>query len=329
MHTLGLSRLLMIATLCLGWLGCAGSQSKVESSLPTEPPQDAWSWVPADSHVVGRVGLAELRKTELWPLWNELQGEQQLRSWVALDKVSRVTFGGTGQSQEDLSYVAALEGDFAIDELRILAKRDNVKSQRRGLLRVYLRPEGFWTQISDNLILMCTYDRLDALVARARSGAGVPVKESALYKSLAERVAIDSAHVTLLAEDPDGKGRALIDKQLARYGMGAFAREAVRLGVSVEIGSDYRTVAVAETADEERAEALQGEVRKSLETVAGNLFVRMLGISALLDKFRVSNVSNYVYVRGNVSELDFNTVIERVRAALSLAAGAGSLSEVQ
>ena len=316
------------ALLCLS-AGCGASQSRVAAPPPPKPPQQAWSWVPANATTVGRIGLTELRKTKLWPLWTQLQGDQKLASWVALDKIERVTFGGTGQSESELSYVAALEGEFAIEELPMLAERDQLKVERRGLLRVYQRPEGYWTQINDKLIVMCTADRIDELVARASAGEGVPVRESALYKSLAERVEIGKAHVVLLAEDPEGTGRARIDAQLSRFGMSALAREANRVGVSLEIGADFRVVAVAETADEEHAQVLQDELKKSLDAVASNLFVRMLGVSSLIGQLRVSHETSHVFLRGNVSVLDFNTVIERVESALSLAAGAGSLIGVQ
>lgn len=314
----------VMALLCLG-AGCGGRQTKVEAPPPPKPPADAWSWVPQSSTTIGRIGLTELRKTKLWPLWTRLQGEQQLASWVALDKIERVTFGGTGQSQNDVSYVAALEGEFAIEELPMLAERDHVAVETRGLLHVYQRPEGFWTQINDKLIVVCTADRIDELVARASAGEGVPVRASALYQSLAERVEIATAQVALLAEDPEGKARARIDQQLSRFGMTGLARDANRVGVSLEIGADYRLIGVAETADDERAQVLQDEVKKSLDSISSNLFVRMLGISALIGQLRVSSDTRYVFLRGNVSEIDFNTVIERVESALSLAAGAGSL----
>ena len=317
---------LMVCGVALMSAGCAGTKTKVESvPAPPEPPKNPWSWLPQDSSVVGRIAIEELRKTELWPLWSEVEGEQKLSSWVALAKLSRVTFGGTGQSRQDMSYVAALEGSFSATELADLAERDHVTAEERGLLKIYKRPEGYWTQISPGLVVMCTPDRIDALVARASQGDGTQIKQSALYKSLAERVQLESAHVGIVAEDPDGKGHALIDRQAARYGVGSLAQEAVRLGIGVEVGSEYRVVAVAETADEQKANALSEEVKKTLDSVAGNFFVRMLGVGALIGKLRVSNDTQYVFVRGNVPEVDFNEVIARVHSALSLANGAGSL----
>ncbi|MDB4977234.1 MAG: hypothetical protein JWN48_5575 [Myxococcaceae bacterium] len=313
-------------------VGCGGARSKVDSAADLEtpkPPTNPWSWVPETSTTVGRIGVEELRKTQLFPLWRELEGEQKLASWVAVDKIARVTFGGTGQTREDMSYVAALEGEFFDNELAQLAKRDNVTAEERGLLLLYRRPEGYWSQIAPGLIIMCTPDRVDDMVARAGHGDGTAVKEGALWKSLATRVSMETAHVGILAEDPDGTGRAMLDKQASRYGLGSFARDATRLGLGIEVGTEYRFVAVAETPDEQKANATSEEVKKTIDTVANNFFVRMLGIGALISKVRVSNANNYVFVRGTVAEADFNNVIERVHSALSLANGAGSLGELK
>ena len=48
-----------------------------------------------------------------------------------------------------------------------------------------------------------------------------------------------------------------------------------------------------------------------------------------MSKVRVSNDTNYVFVRGTVAEVDFNNVLQRVHSALSLANGAGSLGELK
>ncbi|MDB4988438.1 MAG: hypothetical protein JWN04_3616 [Myxococcaceae bacterium] len=321
-------KLWMTLILCLV-AGCAGSKSKVESaSEPAKPPHNPWSWLPETSAMVGRIAVAELKKTQLWPLWHEIEGEQKLASWISIDKVAHVTFGGTGQTREDMSYVAALEGEFAGNELATLSRRDHVVAEKRGLLKVYRRPEGYWAQISPELILVFTADRLEEVVARAALGDGTAIKEGALWKSLAARVSIETAHVALLAEDPEGKGRALLDKQASRYGLGSFARDASRVGLGIEVGAEYRFIAVAETPDEQRSNATAEEVKKTLDSISSNFFVRMLGIGALLSKVRVSNDSQYVFVRGNVPEVDFNEVIQRVHSALSLANGAGSLGEL-
>jgi len=123
---------------------------------------------------------------------------------------------------------------------------------------------------------------------------------------------------------------ALQEARNARDALVAAGASAIEIvPVSLEIGADYRLVAVAETADEEHAQVLQDELKKALDAVAGNLFVRMLGVSKLIGQLRVSHETSHVFLRGNVAELDFNTVIERVESALELAAGAGSLGGAQ
>jgi hypothetical protein len=109
---------LLLGAVVLVGAGCAGTKAKpAVVPPPPKPPENPWSWLPETSSVVGRIALDELRKTALWPLWSEIEGEQKLSSWVALPKVTRVTFGGTGQSREDMSYVAVLEGVFDEGEL--------------------------------------------------------------------------------------------------------------------------------------------------------------------------------------------------------------------
>lgn len=319
---------LMLGAVVLVGVGCAGTKTSSAVPAPPKPPENPWSWLPEGSTVVGRIAIDELRKTALWPLWSEIEGEQRLASWVDLPKVTRVTFGGTGQSREDMSYVAVLEGPFGETELSVLAQRDQVSAERRGLLTVYKKPEGYWTQITPRLIVMCTPDRIDALVLRASQGDGTLIKEGALYKALGERVKLDTAHVGLLADDASGVGREQLEQRAARFGLGSLMRDATRVGLGIEVGSEYRAVAVAETADEQKANALSGEMKQTLDSVASNFFVRMLGIGSLLAKVRVSNDTRYVFVRGNVPEVDFNEVIQRVHSALSLANGAGSLGEL-
>jgi hypothetical protein len=320
-----LMTLMLLCTLAPTTLGCASAKSKVRSEEPLKPPTDPWSWLPETSTTIGRVAVDALRGTQLWPLWTELEGEQKLASWVSVNKIARVTFGGTGQTRDEMSYVAALEGPFAEDELAQLAARDHVTAEVRGLLKVYARPEGYWTQLTPRLIVMCTPDRIDDLVARASQGDGTPVKQGALWKSLADRIFLETTQVGLLADDPDGSRRAMIDRQAARFGLGAFAKDANRLGLGIEVGAEYRVVAVAEAPDEERAVSTGEAVKKTIETVGSNFFVRMLGVTALLAKVRISNVDNYVFARAIISEVDFNEVVERVRSALTLANGAGSL----
>jgi hypothetical protein len=315
------SRFACIAVCALLWgpaLGCAGGKNAVESPEMPKPPEDPWAWLPEKGTIIGRIGLEELRNTQLWPLWAEVEQEQHIDAWVSLDKVKRVTFGGDGQTRDNLSYIAALEGDFTILELSELAKRDQVKRERHGPLTFYRRPDAYWTQISDKLILVCTPDRMMEVADRVAKGPGTPVKDGALYKALAERIALPVAHVAIMAEDPEGKGKAMLDDHANRYGLGSFTEDAKRLGFSVEIGADYRVVAVAEAPDEERAQRLEGATRDKLGTVANNMIVRMLGLGGMVSRLRVSGVENFVFVRGSIPEVDFNATVDKLHRMLSL-----------
>lgn len=317
------------ARLCSWWalaviLGCAAAKPKVaEPPPPPKPPENPWSWLPEQSSTVGRVELDDLRKTQLWPLWSEVEREQNISSWVDLQKVEQVTFGGTGERREDISYVAALEGAFAATELRDLAARDAVQPESLGLLTVYRRPDGAWTQITPSLIVTCSLDRLDALVARASAGPATAVKEAALYRSLAERVGLERAHLGIIAEDPEGKRKALLERQATRLGLGSIAREAVRMGVALEVGAQYRAVAVAEAADGTRAQALEADVRDKLDALSSNFLVRILGVSKVVSSLRASSEGNYVSVRGDVAEEELNQLLTRLHNALNLTGSVG------
>jgi hypothetical protein len=299
-------------------LGCKPSETAVEQP---KPPLDPWSWVPPESTFVGRVSLADLRKTELWPLWAEVEKEQRIDAWVPVEKITRMTFGGTGQTADNLSYIAALEGDFSLLELGTLAKQDQTPRERHGILTFYRRPESLWTQVDEKLILVCTPDRVMQVADRALAGPGTPVKDAQLYKTLADRVSFPTAHVAMMAEDPEGKGRAMLDQHAEQYGLGQFTEDAKRLGFSIEITADYRIVAVAETPDEERAQALETATRDKLGSVANNMFVRMLGLGGMVSRMRVSGDSNFVFVRGTIPEVDFNAAVDKLHHMMSVAKG--------
>ena len=315
LHIVCLSALLLLA---------CGTKPKVEGPPPPpKPPESPWSWMPPDATTLGRVELDDLRKTQLWPLWSEVEREQRIVSWVDLNKVDHVLFAGTGQKREDASYVAALEGPFADDELRELAARDQVQPEVRGLLTLYRRPEGVWTQITPKLILTCTPDRVDAMVARASQGPGVAIKEAALYRSLAERVKLDDTHFGVIAEDPDGSRRAALERQAVRIGLGSIARDSSRLGVGVQVGAEYHLVAVAEAADGTRAQALEADVRNKLDALSSNFLVRILGVGKVVGRLRPSADGNYVFVRGDIPEEELNELLHRLQGALNLAGGGG------
>jgi hypothetical protein len=301
----------------------ASSSSKLLPAAVRKPPEDPWSWVPENGTTIGRLDLSELRRTPFWPLWSEVEREQKLTSWVDLNKVERITFGGAGKSRDDLSYVASLEGAFSERELVELAARDQIVAEKRGLLTLYRRPEGVWTQITSKLIVVATLDRLDELVARAESLPGAKAKETALYRSLADRVELASAHAVLLAEDPDGSGRAQLERHASRVGLGTLTRDSVRLGVGVQVGADYRVVAASETADAAHAELQQAELKQTLDSLSRNFIVRMLGMGSLLARLQVSGEGNYVYLRGTLPEVDLANALKRVHGALGLAQGVG------
>jgi hypothetical protein len=310
-----------LALLLSAALGCGAAKPNVAAQPPPpKPPDDPWSWLPEDATTVGTLQLNQLRRSQLWPI---VEREQPIQSWVDLGKVERLTFGGSGQTVEDGSYVAALEGNFAEGELRELAVRDQLAPEQRGLLTLYRRPDSVWTQINAKLIVTCSLDRADALVARAGAGPGTAVKERELYRSLAARVALDSAHLAILADDPEGTRRAALERRAARIGLASVVRDAVRLGVGLEVGAQYRLVAVAEAADGARAQALEADVREKLDALSSNLLVRILGVSKLIGSLHPSSDANYVVLRGDVPEEELNQLLHRLQGAMNLTGSVG------
>lgn len=305
-------------------LGCAGAQRKVEQPVPPKPPEDPWSFMPATATVLGHLEVDVLRGSELWPLWRELEGEQRIASWVEISKIAEVTFAGFGHSEQDASYVAALEGRFAANELQELAVRDQVVPEVRGLLTLYRRPEAIWTQITPRLIVAFSPDRLDELVARASAGPGTPVKDAPLYRSLAGPVGLERAHIGLLADDVEGKRRALVERQASRLGVGSIVREAERVGVSLDVGATYHLTAVAEAADAARAALLEADVRDRLDALSSNFMVRILGVARLVESLRVGREDDRVFVRAAIPQQELNPLLHRLRGVLDIAGGAAA-----
>ncbi|MET0342556.1 MAG: hypothetical protein ABW252_16240 [Polyangiales bacterium] len=308
----------LLCTLGLAALGCAHKQP-APPPRPT-PPTEPLSWVPDESTVVGRVQLDALRDTPLWkPMWSEVTRQQRIASWVDLSKIESITFGGTGKTRKDTAYIAALVGQFDAAELRTLAARDAIAPETRGLLTVYRRPDGDWAQISDRLIVTCTPNRIDALVARASAGPDAKIKESALYRSLADRIALTGAHLAVIAEDREGDQRAEIDRRAASFGLGSIARDASRVGVALTAGGSYRVVGAAEAESATRAEALASSVRNTLDGFASNILVRALGVAGLIGALSTTQDGNYVFVRGALPADELNAVLGRLTGAMELA----------
>lgn len=313
-----LLRAALVLALAGAALGCAHKQP-VTPPRPT-PPTDPLSWVPEESSVIGHVHLDALRDTPLWkPMWSEVTRQQRIASWVDLAKIEAITFGGTGKTRQDTAYIAALVGRFDPAELRTLAARDGVAPEARGLLTVYRRPDGDWAQISERLIVTCTPNRLEALVARASAGAGRKIEESALYRSLADRVDLMGAHLAVIAEDREGDQRAAFDRRAATFGLGSIARDASRVGVALTAGRTYQVLGAAEAESSARAQSLASSVRNALDGFAGNILVRALGVSGLIGALQTTQDGNYVLVRGALPEGELNAVLGRLSGAMELA----------
>ena len=327
-------------------LGCAlvlaacSHKPKVESAPPPpKPPTEPLAWVPDDANVVGRVALEPFRKTEMWAMWSELQRDNQpFMSFIDLALVEEVTLGGklegqqpdsTAQaSSEGLpsarrpSFVSVIRGRFGADYLAKLAVKHQLTAQQRGLLTVYARPQEQWAQLSPELLLVFSADRADAVVARAGQGDGVALRKTALYQSLAARLAFETADLALIAEDTSGAGRQMLREQGAPSSLGALADDVTRAGISVDVGPEVGVAAVAETPDGAQAQELQQRVTRTLDALARNLIVGILGLRPVISALKTSNEQNFVTVRGNIPQADLTPALRKLSTMLQMASAA-------
>ncbi len=294
--------------LCFG-LGC-GHTPKVQAPEPLKPPSEPLAWLPEDASLVVRVELAPLRDSPFWKMWNDLQpGSDTFAEWVDLERVDEILLGGRMARERLGSFVAALKGRFGAGYLTQRALADQTLAEPRGLLTIYKRPDAVWTQVSPELLVVCSPDRLEALVERAGRGPGLPIKNDALYRSLAGRLALEASHLAILAEDPEGEGREALKKHGARFGLAPLLNNVARAGIAIEVGANVVVTAAAETPSVGHALELERSVRNTLEALSLNIIVGVLGLRPALAALKPSTDGNYVYVRGSMAEADVQKLL--------------------
>lgn len=304
---------------------CAGQGKKPDVPTAPTPPREALAWLPADATVAGQLVLAPFQSTPLWGFWQELQKDPAANlSLLDPNKVQRVAFAGSSTERasqlpddgERASFVAALSGAFAADELASQARARNIAPEPHGLLTFYRSGQAAFAQVYPELVLVCSFDRVDALAARATQGDAVKLREAPLFRSLAERLKWDDADAVLIGEDPKGELKARAERQAGRYGFAFSAQDIVRAGAALKLGANASLLASVETTGEGQAQALKAALEGALAGLEGNLFVGLLGIRPLIKALGASHDKSYVNVGGALAADDLNRVFDRVVAML-------------
>ncbi len=323
MHRMTLHSLLARRTARFGfWLvslllcACAGQSKKPEVPAAPTPPREALAWLPQDATVAGQLVLAPFQSTPLWGFWQELQKDPAANlSLLDANKVQRVAFAGS-DGGERASFVAALSGAFAADEIASQARARNIAPEPHGLLTFYRSGQAAFAQVYPELVLVCSLDRVDALAARAGQGDTVKLRETPLFRSLAERLKWSEADVVLIGEDPKGELKARAERQAGRYGFAFSAQDIVRVGAALKLGANASLLAGVETTGEGQAQALKATIEGALAGLEVNLLVGLLGIRPLIKALGASQDKSYVNVGGTLAGDDLNRVLERVVAML-------------
>lgn len=321
MSLLRRGRLPLLFCLLLAVAACASKQPPAPA-LPAVPvpPKEPWAWLPEDGTFVGQLVLEPFRGTPLWSLWENARKDQRaLGDLIDPAKIERAVFSGVGKGQDTPSFVAALTGKFGEGSVAAAAARQNIAAETQGLITIYRYDQVAVAHVYPELIVACSFDKLAWLGERSSQGPAVKVQESALYKSLAPRVAMGTADFALIAEDPSGDAKAVAERQAQRYGLAVSASDLVRAGVSIDLGPMTQLGAVVETTNPQAAQALKGSAEATLSGLSNNIFVGLLGVKPLVAALRASNDGNYVAVAGSVKLEDLNRALDRVAGMLGVA----------
>lgn len=313
----------LFCVLLLGLLGaCAGKQQTPVAAVPAVPvpPSDPWAWLPEDGTFVGQLVLEPFRGTPLWTLWENARKDQPaLGALIDPEQIERAVFDGVGHGQATPSFVASLVGKFGDGSLAANAAKQNLAPEQQGLLTVYRFQEVAIAQINAALIVACSLDKLEWLAARSSQGPDIKLFQTALYSSLAQRVALGSADFAVIGEDPSGDAKAMAERQAQRYGLSVAASDLVRGGVSIDLGPMTQITAVVETTGPAQAESLKGSAEATLVGLQNNIFVGILGVKPLVAALHASNDGNYVAVGGSVKQEDLNRALDRLAGMLGVA----------
>jgi hypothetical protein len=321
----------LVGLLCLQLLTVACAKPTPQKVEPAKPPVTALAWLPAESQVVAKVTLAPWRNTPVWSLWEENQSKANaFPTWLDVGLVDELAIGGElganvpAEGEPKGSFVAAVKGRFGEGYLAKLAARDQSPVEKHGAWSFYTMQDLRWLQTAADVIVVCSPDRADFVAARATEGGEtVPAADRSLMRSLAERLNVAGADLALMAEDNSGQGKSELEKRGAQLGLSPLARDLVRAGLSIDMGSTVQLSLAAETPDAESAQRLKLNVDETLSMFSRNMFVGLLGLRPLVAALKASQEGSHVTVRGALAEADVSALLSKAASMLEMAAQGG------
>jgi hypothetical protein len=319
------ARLARLACLCLTVLalGCTKAAPKPVVPAAPVPPHEPLAWLPEDVSVIGRVDPPVLRASPLGALWELILREPAAAgALVDANKITRAVFAGSESPEHQPSFVAALSGDFGAGSIAAAAQLAQIPAEPVGLLTFFRRERVAYAQVYDDLVLVCSLDRLEALGARASQGDAVKVRDTLLFKALSARLRWDQVDFALLAEDPSGQAKAIAERRAERYGFPLPVKELMRAGVGLKLGPTTALAVVAEAPDEAHAAALRSALEGTLENLGGNMLVALVGLRDFVRALHVGQDTNFVQVAGEQPQADFNGALVRLLGLVGIEATA-------
>lgn len=313
-------------------LGCGGApKPPPEKPLPPPTvPDDPLTYVPADCPVVGRMDLTSWRKSILWEQFSKLaeraatQAKEADDEFLPLDQTDQLFFGGSPTESDDATVVGVLRGRYGAGFLKARAAQFGMQTGRPDA-EVYLRDDSWWMQITDDMLVVATADRVDWVLERARPTRTPPptAREGALYTAFGERMGFDDGDLVLLMEDKLGRGRkALQDSGRTLGPFDRLVQKVTQGGVRIEADNGLRITGTADMENAEFAAELAKLMEYNLQQWANNPFLAVLGVRELLEAVKVTTEAALVTVQAGLNAEQLDSWVRRLGPMLEqLASG--------
>ena len=275
----------------------------------------------ASAMVMGEVRLAPLRDTVVWQLWRHAQDRlQDGTDWVELGLVERVVFSGTEEAGAAPSFIVALDGTFGEGYLESRVN-DGPPPEQRGPLAFYRLGELYWAQVYPELLLGCTEDRLEQVASSWADSAAARAKDSALYRSMVERLKPNDATIVLLVDGEDPARRKLLGRTARQNGVdvGDGVR---RAGVAITMGPQIGLRGLAELESAGEAQRLQTQLAASIDAASSNLLLAVFGLRPLLSALQVTSLENFVQLSAELPREDLFAILGKLKNLVELGGAA-------
>jgi hypothetical protein len=317
-----LSRILLVLSLALLGIGCGASKPAVQvAPPPPEPPREPMAWLPEDVTLIGRVQPGAFQGSPLYALWNMVLGQRAAQgALVDPAKITHATFAGKEDAERKPSFVVALYGAFGAGSVEAAAKAAGLAPEPQGLLTFYRRERVAYAQVYDDLVLVCSLDRVEALGARAAQGPEIKVLKLPLFQSLAGRVVWDNVHLALLGEDPSGEIKARAQRMAERVGYELPIKDLLRAGLGLTNGPSPALTVVGQSADDAQAGVVRGGLERTLDSLGGNMLVALVGLRTFVKSLHVTQDASFVTIAGSLAADEFNGAMVRLLGLVGIEA---------